>query len=191
MSLACDHCLERKSAVPEREVLAEALRRGLGTASVQSVEEAFRAHDLVIGEHSGRRFVTTAEVLDEERRMIDFARQGRGTCPRLGRADHEFNREWLNEGQRRAVLHVLRSTDRVILVRGAAGVGKTTMMQEAIGAIEANGANVFTFAPSANASRGVLRQEGFTNAETVARLLKDPALQEEVRGQVLWIARPG
>jgi len=79
----------------------------------------------------------------------------------------------------------------VILVRGAAGVGKTSMMQEAVEAIEANGSKVFTFAPSAAASRGVLRDEGFNNAETVARLLTDPAIQQEAKGQVWWIDEAG
>ena len=72
-----------------------------------------------------------------------------------------------------AIQHVLESTDRVILIRGVAGTGKTTMMSEATEAIEARGKRVFTFAPSACASRGVLRQEGFKDAETVAMLMKN------------------
>jgi hypothetical protein len=36
------------------------------------------------------------------------------------------------------------------------------------------GKEVFTFAPSAEASRGVLRKEGFANAETVERLTNRP-----------------
>ena len=89
--------------------------------------------------------------------MIAFARDGRGTEQSSVRKPHVFQRDWLNEGQRRAVRHVLGSRDRVVLIRGAAGVGKTSMMQEAVEAIEANGKRVFTFAPSADASRGVLR----------------------------------
>jgi ATP-dependent exoDNAse (exonuclease V) alpha subunit len=104
---------------------------------------------------------------------------------------HVFKREWLNEGQQRAVQHVLTSRDRVILIRGAAGVGKTTMMQEAVEAIEAAGKRVFTFAPSADASRGTLREEGFQNADTVARLLLDEKLQTEIRGQVIWVDEAG
>ena len=89
------------------------------------------------------------------------------------------------------MLHVLESRDKVTLIRGAAGVGKTTMMQEAVEAIEAGGKRVFTFAPSADASRGVLRSEGFGNADTVARLLIDERLHEELKGQVIWIDEAG
>ena len=72
-------------------------------------------------------------------------------------------------------------------MRGPAGTGKTTTMKEAVSAIEAGGHKVFTFAPSAEASRGTLRQEGFSNAQTVAHLLTNEALHPQLRGQVLWI----
>ena len=104
---------------------------------------------------------TTRDVLKEEMRMLAFARNGRGTEAKLSGKPHAFTRDWLNEGQRRAVLHVLESRDKVVLIRGAAGVGKTAMMQEAVEAIQEGGKRVFTFAPSADASRGVLRSEGF------------------------------
>ena len=185
--LAVDHCFERKSVVPERTLLAEALKRCVGHANVRTVENAVRQQNIIVGEKDGRQFATTADVLAEEKRMLDFAREGRGTSRPLGNGSHAFKRDWLNDGQRNAVNHVLNSADRVILIRGAAGTGKTSMMQEAVGAIEAKGTKVFTFAPSADASRGVLRAEGFKNADTVALLLTDEKLQQQVRGQVMWI----
>jgi ATP-dependent exoDNAse (exonuclease V) alpha subunit len=134
---------------------------------------------------------TTREVLKEEMRMIGYARSGRGTEAKLCGKPHVFTRDRLNEGQRRAVLHVLASRDKVILVNGSAGVGKTTMMREAVEAIQAGGKRVFTFAPSADASRGVLRSEGFEDADTVARLLIDERLHEKLRGQIIWIDEAG
>jgi hypothetical protein len=65
------------------------------------------------------------------------------------------------------------------------------MIQEAVEAIEAVVTRVFTFAPSADASRGVLRHEGFANADTVARLLLDERLQTAVRGQAIWVDEAG
>ena len=66
------------------------------------------------------------------------------------------------------------------------------MMKEAVAAIESRGQKVFTFAPSAEASRGVLRSEaGFANAETVEALLQTSKLQEQVRDQVIWIDEAG
>src|SRR5205814_94542 len=90
------------------------------------------------------------------------------------------------------VLHVIGSTDGLTAIRGGAGMGKTTTMKEVVAAIESGGQKVFAFAPSAEASRGVLRSEaGFANAETVEALLQNPKLQEQVRGQVVWIDEAG
>ena len=191
ITLAADHCFERQSVVPERTLVAESLKRSVGQASVETVEDAFRQQKFLIKERNGQRMATTPAVLAEEQRMIGFARAGRGTRPALGNGPHEFSRTWLNAGQRQAVEHVLQSTDRVILIRGAAGVGKTSMMQEAVETIQAHGKQVFTFAPSARASRGVLKEKGFENADTVARLLLDDKLQQSLQGQMIWIDEAG
>jgi conjugative relaxase-like TrwC/TraI family protein len=188
---AVAHCFERSSVVAERKLMTQALKRSLGAASPATVVKKLATQALISGDRSGQKYVTTKTVLEEERGMIDFARKGRGTCKRLGESSHAFKRDWLNDGQRKAVQHVLTSPDRVILVRGAAGTGKTSIMQETVEAIEANGKRVHTFAPSANASRGVLREDGFDTADTVARLLKDERMQADIQGQVIWIDEAG
>ena len=189
---AVGHCFERSAVVPERKILAEAMKRAVGKASPESVTRSLAAEHLVVAERKGRRLATTRSVLEEETRMLAFARGGRGTCRPLGAPGYALQRDWLNADQRLAVRHVLDSNDRVILVRGAAGTGKTTMMKEAVEGIEAGGRRVFVFAPSADASRGVLREvEGFADADTVARLLVDERLQAQVAGQVIWIDEAG
>ncbi|MFI4870326.1 MAG: MobF family relaxase, partial [Phycisphaerales bacterium JB061] len=187
---AIGHCFERSAVVPERRLLADAMKRAVGIASPEAVAQAVAERGLIIAERDGRRLATTREVLAEESRMLAFARDGRGTCRPLA-PEHAIHREWLNDAQQNAVRHVLGSRDRVVLVRGAAGTGKTSMMQETAEGIEAAGTRVFTFAPSADASRGVLRQEGFEGADTVSRLLVDERLQAEIRGQVIWIDEAG
>lgn len=188
---AMSHCFERRSVVTERTLLATSLKGSYGSASVATVSRKLAAQPLLRADRYGQRCVTTREVLAEERKLIAFARGGRGTCRPLADREHVFKREWLNKGQVGAVLHVLNSRDRVMLVRGAAGTGKTTMMKEAVEGIEAAGTKVFAFAPSADASRGTLRGEGFATADTVARLLLDERLQAQVRGQVVWIDEAG
>jgi conjugative relaxase-like TrwC/TraI family protein len=188
---AVEHCFERKSVVPERQVLAEALKCSYGQSSVECVKQALAEEKLIVGERDGQRVATTAQVLAEEKAMIAFAREGRGQCPPLVKGPHVFKRDWLNTDQRRAVEHVLSSRDRVMVVRGKAGAGKTVMLKEVAEAIEAAGTKVYTFAPSADASRGVLRAEGFKNADTVALLLKDERLQQACAGQLIYIDEAG
>lgn len=185
------HSFERSSVLPERTLLAEALRQGVGKASRETIERLTESQPLIRATREGRRLVTTEEVLQEESRMLAFARGGRGTCRPINPNARPVLDGRLNAQQRAAVRHILESRDQVTLIRGAAGVGKTTMMQEARAAIEETGLHVFAFAPSAGASRGVLRMDGFESADTVARLLLDQKLQAEVEGGVIWIDEAG
>ena len=188
---AIEHCFERKSVVPERMVLATSIKRGIGIASRDTIEHEFKKQDLVIAERDGRWMATTKAVLAEEKKIIRFARNGRGTQDAFTTDTPIFTRENFNDGQKRAALHVVQSRDRVILIRGSAGVGKTSMLQEAAKVIEASGKHVFAFAPSADASRVTLRNDGFKDADTVARLLIDDKLHERIRGQVILIDEAG
>lgn len=189
---AVEHALERKSVVPERQLVGLALRQAVGQAKVADVWRAAAQYDgLIVGERGGRRMATTAGILREERKLVDFARRGRGTCRPLGGETYPRKRDWLNADQEQAVQRLLRSRDRVTVLRGAAGVGKTTLMQEVVEAIEAAGTRVFACAPSADAGRGVLRNDGFQQADTVARLLLDDKLQQELVGQTIWVDEAG
>lgn len=191
IAYAIAHEFKRKSVIPERKLLATALKQGVGRTSAESIINAADRAELITGTHRGRKMVTTRDVLAEERKIIDYAKNGRGTCRRLVGRDYQFHRDWLNADQKNAVRHIIGSYDRVILVRGAAGVGKTTLMQEAVVAIEGAGTRVFAFAPSADASRGTLREAGFENAQTVSMLLTDSKLQEQAAGQLIWIDEAG
>ncbi len=191
MAWAIEHTFERESVVPFRKLLASALRYGVGFVTVNDLIQELPRHELIIREKDGRQLVTTKTVLDEEARMLDFARSGRGRCLPLGSHNFPIEDSSLGSEQRAAVRHLLTSPDRVMLVRGAAGTGKTALMKTAVEAIRANGKRVVTLAPSADASRGVLRSEGFADADTVAKFLADERLQESARGQVLWIDEAG
>jgi conjugative relaxase-like TrwC/TraI family protein len=192
MDFAVTHCYERASIVTEKELLRHALRFGVGDVDVEQIKRQLMRDELIKENVDGRQWLTTKEVLAEEKRLIDFVQDGKGRFKPLGSGKYQFVNPKLSDEQRNAVLHVLQSTDRVTAVRGGAGTGKTTMMRETVAAIESTGQKVFTFAPSAEASRGVLRSDaGFANAETVEALLQNSKLQAQVRGQVIWIDEAG
>ncbi|WP_020474192.1 MobF family relaxase [Zavarzinella formosa] len=90
----------------------------------------------------------------------------------------------LSPSQQAAVRHVLTSPDRVILIRGAAGTGKTTLTKAALSKV-----NVpwVILAPSSDASRNVLRRDGFEKADTLAAFLNSKEMQEGVRGGLVWL----
>ncbi len=192
MDFAMQHCYERASIVTDKELLRHALRFGVGDVEVAQIKRQLLRDELIKETMDGRQWLTSKAVLAEEKRLIDFVADGKGKFKPLGSVKYKFQNEKLSDEQRNAVLHVLKSTDKVTAIRGGAGTGKTTMMKEAVAALESNGQKIFTFAPSAEASRGVLRSEaGFSNAETVEALLQNPKLQSQVRGQVIWIDEAG
>ena len=70
-------------------------------------------------------------MLDQEQRIIGFAREGKATCRPLA-AGMPLDLGKGCEEQEAAVAHVWNSTDRVMLIRGGAGTGKTTAMTPAL-----------------------------------------------------------
>lgn len=190
---AFDHCLERRSVVRERELMTVALKQGIGFTSQRIIEKALDEHESVIRGRDGQdqKLVTTLEVKAEEEAMLTFARKGRGGDQVLNAdPDYTFQYDFLNTQQRAAVTHVITTEDRVSIIQGKAGVGKTTTIKEAAHAIQKGGHQVYTFAPTAEATK-LLQEDGFEKAATVSRLLVDEQIQKEIKGQVIWIDEAG
>ncbi len=188
---AVEHSFERASVVREKQLHAEALMHGVGSVSVDDVKAESARSEVIIKEVGGVRYATTRQVYREETEMVAFVREGRGAHKKLRGHDTPALDATLSPEQQDAALKLLNSRDQVIMLRGGAGTGKTRMMEATVAAIRQGGHEVFTFAPSAEASRGVLRSEGFANADTVERLLTDKDLRQQVRGQVVWIDEAG
>lgn len=188
---ACEKLFGKHSVVVTKRVVAEALRFGVGQVTPAAAWAAMEKRGLVVRQVGTEQLCTSLDMLAEEVALINFVRSGRNMHAPLVAKKVRFGNTNLSVEQRSAVEHLLKSQDQVMAIRGAAGVGKTTLMKAAIRQIEATGARVFAFAPSASASRGTLREEGFASAETVARLLADTKLQQQTRGQVIWIDEAG
>jgi conjugative relaxase-like TrwC/TraI family protein len=193
VAYAIAHEFQRKSVLAPWRLYETAIRHGIGSVTPEDVEaEAKRQGLLFKGDEC-----STQAVLDQEQRIIGFARQGKGTCRPL--ADKvQDGLDGLSDEQRAAVRHVWDSTDQVMLIRGGAGTGKTTAMTPALSRL---GAPVVLLAPSAQASRTTLRGEkakdakaaaAFRQADTVAAFLGDRERQETVKnGGIIWVDEAG
>jgi conjugative relaxase-like TrwC/TraI family protein len=191
VALAMEHIFERQSTATERKLITEAANNWrLNKTTIEGIEKVVSGAPLLRRELNGRMMVTTAEVLTEERRLAEQCRAGLGQWEPMN-ADWKIEDEKLNEQQRNAVLHVVRSQDLIVGISGKAGTGKTTLLHEAKRAIESGMNKLMVFAPTSEAARNVLRGEGFRNADTVARLLVNEELQREARGAVLWVDEAG
>ncbi len=184
MAYAIAHHFQRNSVVKFTALAVTAMERGIGSV----LPEELRAEAARQGVLFSGRDATTQAVLGQEQKIIGFARMGKG-CFRPLAPDAAGGLADLSPEQRAAVRHVWQSTDQVMLVRGGAGTGKTTMMRPAIQQL---GCPVALLAPSADASRTVLRGEGFSNADTVAAFLLDEKRQEAVAGGgIIWVDEAG
>ncbi|MEM8669343.1 MAG: MobF family relaxase [Planctomycetota bacterium] len=193
-----EHALSRQSVATDREILKAAVERGTGSVTVDELKQQLpKTQALIVRKVRGQTLITSRDVLRSEQEVLAFARNGYGRHNRLGAFDYQIQPivkdgetiEW-HADQRAAIEHILNSRDAVTVVRGAAGVGKTTLMQEAKRGIEANDTTVFAVAPTASAT-DVLTRDGFGNAKTIAKFLRDEKTQRQAAGQVLLVDEAG
>jgi conjugative relaxase-like TrwC/TraI family protein len=185
------HHFDKASVMPARRLLATVYTQCIGhaKATIQRANDLFTKNpSLLRVEENGQVLCTTRAVLSEEKRMVALARTGIGKLTPLYL---EAPKVKLDGAQRKAIEHVLTTPDRVSIIRGAAGTGKTTLMREAVSWMELKGKRVTVVAPTSIASRDVLRSEGFQNADTVASLLVNKQLQDGLKDGVLWVDEAG
>lgn len=184
VDLALLHSFERSSVVPEHKVLEEALRFGSANLSPAAIRDELISRDLIRTTEHHIRYVTTKEVLQEEQRVLAFARDGRGTQLPFKKATLT-ELEGLSPSQISVLERTLASRDKVTLIRGVAGAGKSRLMEPTVAAMERQGATVTVLAPTARASKGALREAGFDKATTVAHFLASQKAKNNATRSVL------
>jgi type II secretory pathway predicted ATPase ExeA len=126
--------------------------------------------------------------------MIATARAGQGKFEAIGRSEVWAIRSPTvaqNNEQTKAIHEVLSSRDLATTIHGPAGSGKTTLMREAVGAVEAlSGKDVLILAPSTSAVQ-VLKNDGFAKSDTFQKFMADSAFQALAKGQILWVDEAG
>jgi len=190
IAFSCSHSFERESVVREKRLLAEALRHAQGNATLEQLTEQLAQLDMVRRQIDGIEYLTTRQMLKEEDKIAEFARAGRGKyAPFSQRSD--FSHTPLSPMQSLAARGILASEDQVILMRGVAGSGKTYLMQQVVQEIEqAQRKGVTVAAPTIDSS-DLLQREGFSNAQTIQRLLTKKSSHAQLRNATLWIDEAG
>lgn len=197
---AIDHALAHKfasqSVASDRDVLKTALEFGIGSVAVEGLRAELVSHaDVLSVKTDERTLLTTKQVLGEERRMIEFAREGRSTVIPMVESDLRLRPpaddpafEWKPD-QKTALEHALSSNDRVVAIRGAAGTGKSTVLAEDIHQLESHGLSAVAVAPSMTA-RDEMKSMG-VDAHTVAKFVQSAELQTQLKQRVLIVDEAG
>ncbi len=160
-----DRNIEREAVVDERELMRDALRRGMGETTFREIQKTFETR-ILSGEFievdqerhaaAGRTF-TTQKMLDFERDNLAQMKAGQGKREPLA-SEHdrvEFAERFahLSNSQRQAVEEILSSRDQVEGLDGVAGAGKTTSLAAIREAAERQGYQVEGLAPTSRAAQ--------------------------------------
>jgi len=165
---ATAHTFEPKSVVPEHELLETALAWRHGQTDLVRLKAALRQSTELVATDNG---YSTREILATELALIATVTRGKDAVQPLN--FHHSPAYWLSDDQQAALRQVLQSSDRITGIRGLAGTGKTTALQELKAACEKSGYSVRFCAPTA-AATDVLRQEGFDAVTLAALLQREP-----------------
>jgi conjugative relaxase-like TrwC/TraI family protein len=196
LAVARDHLFERHSVLPGHAILAEALNQKLGYLTIEGLQ-----HNL-LSDYSGIIRLTdnltnpllaaefaTRQGLRAERWSVDFVNRTQNLFNSLGQTEGVAF-DFKSDEQRRAVLETLMNGDQVYAVRGRAGAGKTTSLQEIRKGLETAGRQVHYLAPTSSAA-DTLRKEGFRNATTVSDFLSNQTQPNALRNAVLIVDEAG
>jgi conjugative relaxase-like TrwC/TraI family protein len=176
---------EKLSVFPERELKRVALLFGLGSVTPDQVAAELPRQGVFTEVIDGRLMATTEKLQEEENAIVKFAASGRGTVEPVG-VPEGLTRQLasgkrLNDGQWAAVQGLLDSSNRVNLVEGPAGAGKSSLLAKYDEGMRRAGQDVHYFATTAKAAE-VLQEDGFKDTKTVAHLLMNEKLQAAMRG---------
>ncbi len=157
---AMEHLEERQCVARRTDLLAAALGRDPGRHSHEELEAAIdrlRRDRHLADTNSGD--MTTRQPLRSERAMIAALRDRRPEA--LASAQDitaQLEATSLTDGQRDAVRTILLSDNRIVVVQGFAGTGKTRMLKEVVQL--AGDRPVIGLAPSSAAARILALEAG-------------------------------
>jgi conjugative relaxase-like TrwC/TraI family protein len=172
LNYAVAHVFERKSVVPEHELLGVAMAQHPGELDLPALKQAAKYSAHLVKTERG---VSTPQILATE---LDLIQTVNAACDAVAPIHPGFRpADWLGEDQRRAIYHVLRTSDRITGLRGLAGSGKTTALRELVAACKEAKIEPLFCAPTA-AATDVLRKEGFEAKTLQSLLLSKPVLSE-------------
>lgn len=189
VDFALEHGFEKEAVLRERQVLKDAIFYGIGDNTVDEIRAELEPRDLIRQGTEDSAILTTKALQDEERRILEFAKLGRGSVKPLN-ASYEIQRGYLSKEQRQAVLGLLNSSDRLQVLRGVAGVGKTTLLEEVLPAIASADRPVALMAPTNKATDNLIA-DGFKRATTVQAFLLDEKGQKQIENGVIVVDEAG
>ena len=139
VNYALAHLAEREAAFQHKDVMDVALKHVFGEANADHIQTAVIQAEkdgiLVRGVYSsdGTRW-TTRDAIVMEREIISLAKADQGKMPALiesSKVEQYLSATPLKKDHETAIREWMSTPDRIVIVQGDAGTGKTTMLERA------------------------------------------------------------
>lgn len=184
VSWAMEHVFERRAVVRDHEIWREALGKEQGTSvEVSQLKKAFAERSDI---KRVQRNVTTEKIIAQEKSLLSIAESGKGKVKRSDGPllQHASN---LSAEQRAAVTNLATSPDRVNILIGKAGTGKSHTLKALTSELEARNGHVVVVAPQARQVQD-LEKDGLRDPQTVSSFLRKGELP---KGSVVIVDEAG
>lgn len=156
VSHALEKLTERDAGFRHKDLVNAALQYGLGNVSFEQVNQEIlnrrKTGEIVLGKgFQDGSLWTTQAAIELEKAIFEKAGSGRGQVePILGQTvvETKLKDSGLTEGQKAACQLIMTSPDRLVLVQGYAGTGKTTLLKQVQSLSQEQGYTLLTLAPT-------------------------------------------
>lgn len=185
---------ERVGVVRKDKIMAEVLNQNLGKAHLFRYSENFKDIERLrnLGGGTPNPYFTTEKIIKQEYFCIDSIDEQKNLFSPInpGFKAFENQTEFDYTEQIEVISGVLKSKDRFMLLRGVAGAGKTSTLQELCKGLKNEQIPSIQLIAPTNSAVDVLKGEGFDRAQTVAKFLLSES-HRPAEGSLLIIDESG
>jgi conjugative relaxase-like TrwC/TraI family protein len=188
LSHGLSHVFERRSVTPQYKILEAALVNGCGQLDLGQLKKELNGRTNLV--RVGSEF-STQEILTKELSLIRSVNAGIDAVKPIVHRYEPPDR--LGPDQRKALAHILTSSDQFTGFRGLAGSGKSTALVELATALCHGGYDAIFCAPTASAAATLRNEVSYLGKTmTLQKLLADPNVQHQLSpGSVLVLDEAG
>jgi conjugative relaxase-like TrwC/TraI family protein len=182
------HVFERRSVVRQHKILEAALVNGCGQLDLEQIKKELNGRTNLV--RVGSEF-STREILTKELSLIRAVNVGIDAMKPIVHRYEPPDR--LGPDQRKALAHILTSSDRFTGFRGLAGSGKSTALVELATALYHGGYDAIFCAPTASAAATLRHEVSYLGKTmTLQKLLADTNVQHQISpGSVVVLDEAG
>ena len=177
VDFAVQHIFERQSTVSKNELISLAIKSSYGNVNLKAIEKVLEKKEgLLWNKEKGT--IGTVDGLAKEFFVCGFVNDQKNKVQGFGELS-ESRLEGLREDQKKAFIEIYQSKDKIMLLEGGAGSGKSHLLKAITEAIKEKNIVVTATAPTSGATQNLTKDIG-VKAETIQKILHKPGLYENV-----------